>query len=186
MPAGARFEALRSTVREHRLAHGLRGGAVPEHRRVLERRHRDAHADGRGLHARLPLLRGGYRQPARLARRRRAGERRAHGRADEPRLRRADLGRIATTCPTAAPRTSPPACARSSAASPHTAVEALTPDFQGVLADVETVVDSGLDVFAQNVETVRAADAPGARSARRLRPDARRARACQAHTGRRC
>ena len=40
-------------------------------------------------------------------------------------------------------------------ASPGTAVEALTPDFQGVLADVETVVDSGVDVFAQNVETVR-------------------------------
>jgi len=39
--------------------------------------------------------------------------------------------------------------------SPATAVEALTPDFQGVLADVETVVASGLDVFAQNVETVR-------------------------------
>jgi lipoyl synthase len=38
---------------------------------------------------------------------------------------------------------------------PGTAVEALTPDFQGVTADVETVVDSGLDVFAQNVETVR-------------------------------
>ena len=38
---------------------------------------------------------------------------------------------------------------------PATAVEALTPDFQGVLADVETVVDSGLDVFAQNIETVR-------------------------------
>jgi len=38
---------------------------------------------------------------------------------------------------------------------PQTAVEALTPDFNGVLADVETVVDSGLDVFAQNVETVR-------------------------------
>jgi lipoyl synthase len=38
---------------------------------------------------------------------------------------------------------------------PATAVEALTPDFQGVLADVETVVSSGLDVFAQNVETVR-------------------------------
>jgi lipoic acid synthetase len=38
---------------------------------------------------------------------------------------------------------------------PGTAVEALTPDFQGVLKDVETVVDSGLDVFAQNVETVR-------------------------------
>lgn len=39
--------------------------------------------------------------------------------------------------------------------SPHTAVEALTPDFQGKLADVETVVASGLEVFAQNVETVR-------------------------------
>jgi lipoic acid synthetase len=38
--------------------------------------------------------------------------------------------------------------------SPGTAVEALTPDFQGVLADVETVVESGVDVFAQNVETV--------------------------------
>jgi lipoic acid synthetase len=38
---------------------------------------------------------------------------------------------------------------------PDTAVEALTPDFQGVLEDVETVVDSGLQVFAQNVETVR-------------------------------
>jgi lipoic acid synthetase len=38
---------------------------------------------------------------------------------------------------------------------PHVAVEALTPDFQGVLRDVETVIDSGLDVFAQNVETVK-------------------------------
>ena len=38
---------------------------------------------------------------------------------------------------------------------PSTAVEALTPDFLGVLADVETVVDSGIEVFAQNVETVR-------------------------------
>src|SRR5687768_5161414 len=40
------------------------------------------------------------------------------------------------------------------AANPATAVEALTPDFQGVLADIETVVDSGIEVFAQNVETV--------------------------------
>src|SRR6267142_5946898 len=38
---------------------------------------------------------------------------------------------------------------------PSTAVEALTPDFEGVLTDVETVVDSGLEVFAQNIETVR-------------------------------
>jgi lipoyl synthase len=38
---------------------------------------------------------------------------------------------------------------------PHIAVEALTPDFQGSLGDVETVVDSGIEVFAQNLETVR-------------------------------
>jgi lipoyl synthase len=37
---------------------------------------------------------------------------------------------------------------------PATAVEALTPDFQGVMADVYQVVDSGVDVFAQNIETV--------------------------------
>ncbi|HXS29140.1 MAG TPA: lipoyl synthase [Steroidobacteraceae bacterium] len=41
------------------------------------------------------------------------------------------------------------------ARNPGTAVEALTPDFGGVLRDVETVVDAGVDVFAQNIETVR-------------------------------
>ena len=38
---------------------------------------------------------------------------------------------------------------------PETAVEALTPDFLGVPGDVETVLDSGIAVFAQNIETVR-------------------------------
>ncbi len=38
---------------------------------------------------------------------------------------------------------------------PGTAVEALTPDFAGDLAAVATVVDSGIEVFAQNIETVR-------------------------------
>jgi lipoic acid synthetase len=37
---------------------------------------------------------------------------------------------------------------------PNTAVEALTPDFDGVREHVELVVSSGLEVFAQNVETV--------------------------------
>ncbi len=44
---------------------------------------------------------------------------------------------------------------RVKAENPETAVEALTPDFLGKLEDVETVVDSGIEVFAQNVETVR-------------------------------
>jgi lipoic acid synthetase len=38
---------------------------------------------------------------------------------------------------------------------PETAVEALTPDFSGNLLDVQTVLDSGVDVFAQNLETVK-------------------------------
>ena len=37
---------------------------------------------------------------------------------------------------------------------PQTKIEALTPDFQGKEKDVATLLDSGLDVFAQNVETV--------------------------------
>lgn len=38
---------------------------------------------------------------------------------------------------------------------PSVRVEALTPDFQGDRRAVETVVHSGLDVFAHNLETVR-------------------------------
>ena len=38
---------------------------------------------------------------------------------------------------------------------PATQVEALTPDFQGSLSAIETIVASGVAVFAQNVETVK-------------------------------
>jgi len=38
---------------------------------------------------------------------------------------------------------------------PHTAVEALTPDFKGLSSSIETLVNCGLEVFAQNVETVK-------------------------------
>lgn len=37
---------------------------------------------------------------------------------------------------------------------PQTKIEALTPDFQGVEKDITTLLESGVDVFAQNVETV--------------------------------
>ena len=48
------------------------------------------------------------------------------------------------------------ACIRAiKAACPSTTVEALTPDFQGQHEAVATVVDAGVDVFAQNIETVR-------------------------------
>jgi lipoate synthase len=127
---------------------------VPEHRRVLECGHRDDHVAGRGLHPCVPLLRGRYRQPAWLARPGRTRQCRTHGAADGLKyivltsVNRDDLpdGGAAHFA----------ACVREiKRLNPQTAVEALTPDFQGVLADVETVVDSGLDVFAQNVETVR-------------------------------
>jgi lipoic acid synthetase len=38
---------------------------------------------------------------------------------------------------------------------PQTAVEALTPDFAGDTNAVQTVLDAGIEVYAQNVETVR-------------------------------
>jgi lipoic acid synthetase len=38
---------------------------------------------------------------------------------------------------------------------PNTAVEALTPDFQGVFEHVQLVLDAGISVYAQNLETVR-------------------------------
>ena len=37
---------------------------------------------------------------------------------------------------------------------PKTAVEALTPDFKGLSSSIDTIVNCGLEVFAQNIETV--------------------------------
>ncbi len=50
-------------------------------------------------------------------------------------------------------------------AAPGTRVEALTPDFQGDREAVRTVLESGLDVFAHNLETVRRLT-PGVRDPR--------------------
>jgi len=38
---------------------------------------------------------------------------------------------------------------------PHVTVEALTPDFSGDQQAVEQLIDAGVDVFAQNIETVK-------------------------------
>ena len=38
---------------------------------------------------------------------------------------------------------------------PKTAVEALTPDFKGLFSSIDTIVNCGLEVFAQNIETVK-------------------------------
>lgn len=47
------------------------------------------------------------------------------------------------------------ACIRAiKARTPQVKVEALTPDFSGSQESVQTIIESGLDVFAQNLETV--------------------------------
>ena len=66
-PAGEGYDFVRRTVRRAPARDGLRRGQVPQYRRMLECRHRHHHAHGRGLHARLPLLRRRHRQSARLA-----------------------------------------------------------------------------------------------------------------------
>ena len=38
---------------------------------------------------------------------------------------------------------------------PNTAVEALTPDFKGIKSSIDTIVNSGIEVFVQNLETVK-------------------------------
>ena len=72
--------------------HGVRGGGLPEHRRVLEAEARHLHDHGRHLHAGLRLLQRRHRH-ARRARSARAGQRRRSRRQARPGPRRHHLGR---------------------------------------------------------------------------------------------
>ena len=54
--ANTRFFEVRDADPRCAPAHDLRGGPLPEHRRVLGTRHRDLPDPRRHLHARLPLL----------------------------------------------------------------------------------------------------------------------------------
>ena len=153
MPAGERFDALRRTVREHRLA------------TVCE----EAHCPNIGEcwnagTATLMLMGSVCTRACRFCA---VDTGNPHGwlDPDEPAnaARTVALMKLGYVVLTSVDRDDLPdggaghfaACVRAiKAACPQTAVEALTPDFQGVVRDVETVVDSGLEVFAQNVETV--------------------------------
>ena len=73
-------------------AHGVRGGGLPEYRRVLGEEARHLHDHGRHLHAGLRLLQRQDRA-ARAARSARAGTRRRGGREARPRACRRHLGR---------------------------------------------------------------------------------------------
>ena len=86
--------------------HRLRGGPLPQHRRVLGAAHGHDHDPGRHLHPRLRLLRRQDR-PADLERRGRAAPR---GRGDRARWASSTWSSPAspaTTCPTAARTSSP-------------------------------------------------------------------------------
>ena len=73
--------------------HDLRGGALPEHRRVLGPRHRDVPDPRRDLHPRLPLLLRQLRQAERAGRPARAAPPRADREADGAQARRRHVGR---------------------------------------------------------------------------------------------
>ena len=82
--------------------HGLRGRALPQHRRVLAPWHRHLHDPRRRLHARLRLLRGDARQ-AGDARSRRAARASPKRCSDAAAATPSSPRSIATTWPTAAP-----------------------------------------------------------------------------------
>ena len=153
MPAGARFEALRSTVREHHL------------RTVCEEAHCPNIGECWNAGTATLMLMGAVCTRACRFCAVDTGNPRGWLDPDEPAnaARTVALMNLGYVVLTSVDRDDLPdggaghfaACVRAiRAASPRTAVEALTPDFQGVRADVETVVDSGVQVFAQNVETV--------------------------------
>ena len=56
-PGSPNYLRLKSLMRDLQPQHGVRGRALPEHRRVLEPRHRDVHDSRRRVHARLRVLR---------------------------------------------------------------------------------------------------------------------------------
>jgi lipoic acid synthetase len=154
MPAGVRFDAVRETVREHRLATVCEEAKCPN----------IGECWNAGT-ATLMLMGEVCTRACRFCAVD-TGNPRGWLDAEEPdnAARTVELMRLRYVVLTSVNRDDLPdggaahfaACVRAiKARCPDTAVEALTPDFQGVLADVETVVDSGLEVFAQNVETVR-------------------------------
>jgi len=153
MPAGPRFDALRQTVREHRLA------------TVCEEAHCPNIGECWNAGTATLMLMGSVCTRACRFCAVDTGNPRGWLDAEEPAnaARTVALMKLGYVVLTSVDRDDLPdggaghfaACVRAiKAACPATAVEALTPDFQGVLADVETVVDSGIEVFAQNVETV--------------------------------
>ena len=130
--ADSRYFDVKKLIHGAEPAHDLRGGALPEHRRVLGPRHGDVPDPRRHVHPRLPLLLRPLGQAGAPARPARAAPARAGGGADGARARRRHLGRPRRP---PRPRRRPlrgddPRAARRKL--PAASVEVLTPDFLGV------------------------------------------------------
>ena len=91
--ADSRYFDVKKLIHGAQPAHDLRGGALPEHRRVLGPRHRDLPDPRRHVHARLPLLLRPLRQARAPAGPARAAAARADRGADGPEARRRHVGR---------------------------------------------------------------------------------------------
>ena len=141
-PTSAPATARRSgSMREPRPAHGVRGGRLPEHLRVLGRPHRDVHDPRRPVHACVRLLPGRHPQAA-AARPRRARARRRRGRANSGLAHAVITAWRATTSPTAAPRGFAATIARRARrARRDTTVEVLIPDCKGDADALDVIFD---------------------------------------------
>ncbi len=127
-PGRPGLSARREDRARARAAHGLRGGRLPQYRRVLveEARHHDDH--GRHLHARLRLLQRQDRACRARSMRTSRGASRKRWRSSGSRTSSSPRS-TATTWPMAARRISRPSSARSAQPRPATTIEVLTPDF---------------------------------------------------------
>ena len=148
--------------------HRVRGGRLPEHLRVLVRRHRHLHDQRVAVHPGLWLLPGGHAPPD-AARRRGARPGRRGSRSDGPGPRRHHLRGPRRPARRRRRERSPRRSAPCGAASPGTAVEVLISDVKGDRASLRTILDARPDVLNHNIETV-------ARLQRAVRPSAGYAR----------
>ena len=118
-----------------RARHRVRGGGLPQHLRVLGRRHGDLHDQRRTLHAGVRFLPGGHAPPPpAVARRARPGG--AGGRSGLGSATQSSPAWPATICPTAVPGRWRTPSGRSGRAHPGTTVEVLISDCRGDAASL--------------------------------------------------
>ena len=155
--------------------HRLRGSAVPEHRRVLEPRHRDVHDPRRRVHARLLVLRGRRTAGPERGRHRRAGRASPTPSARSISTTSSSPRSIATTSTDGGASIFADTIRETRARLPQCRIEVLIPDFQGNEAALHAVLDARPDVLNHNTETVPRLYRM-ARSGGRYHADARAAR----------